>query len=358
MLFNLTTLSDKPIHSQLAMQLLEKILADDDYDGSQLPSIRSLAREQHISVCTVEKAYETLIRGGLIARKSDGLFCVPVFTEEEKKIIARQFGRQISNSKFHEFERELHIARNIQMHMMPKSLHEDEDISIATFYKSSKAVGGDFYDYFQLPGDRLGMVIADACGNGLPAALLISQIQGIIRSQVGIGFSIEKTLENINRQIFRYTPKDKFITLFYGLLDKKTLEFNYGTAGHNFPMLIESGGGHKYLSAGGPGLGILAATKYNSGTLSLAPGDILCLYTDGITEIMNSNSEEYGEQRLLNLLRKEKTLPPSGVINAVLEDLRNFDPGESPQDDQTLLLMKIKQTPIEFITSSTDSKKW
>lgn len=370
MLFNLTSLSDEPVHRQIARQLLEKILADGSYDGSELPRPRMLASEQHVSVNTIERAYQTLEKEGLITADGGARYYIPRFTPEEKETIRRRYIGQMSPQNIIEslsqqlisvfdteklrqileavleqhrrIEAELKMARQIQASLLPKSLPANGCISAAAYSRPSRTVGGDFYDYLPLDEQHLAFVIADACGKGLPAAMLIAQIQAMIKSELHNGNTIEAALAHLNRQLIDFTPRNKFVTLFLGILDKHSGILQYAGAGHNHPLLISVNGSITALDAGGPGLGIASRAVYNTGTATLRPGDVLFLYTDGITETMNGDREEYGEQRLRVLLLRRHSGNPDDLIAAVVEDLERFYDGEILPDDRTMLVVKMQ----------------
>lgn len=370
MLFNLTSLSDEPVHRQIARQLLEKILADSGYDGSELPRPRMLASEQHVSVNTIERAYQALEKDGLITAGEGARYYIPRFTAEEKETIRRRYFGQMSPlsiieslsqqlisvfdteklrqileavlAQHRRIEEELNMARQIQASLLPKSLPANGRIVAAAYSQPSRAVGGDFYDYLPLDDQHIAFVIADACGKGLPAAMLISQIQAMIKSELHNGNTIEAVLAHLNRQLVDFTPRNKFVTLFLGILDKCSGVLQYAGAGHNQPLVISASGGITALDAGGPGLGIASRAVYHTGTATLQPGDVLFLYTDGITETMNTLREEYGEQRLQELLRQRRLAGPGELIDAVVNDLENFYDGEILPDDRTMLVIKMQ----------------
>jgi sigma-B regulation protein RsbU (phosphoserine phosphatase) len=163
----------------------------------------------------------------------------------------------------------------------------------------------------------------------------------MMRSEVSNGNSIERILGNINRQLLQFTPRNSFATLFYGILDQHDGKFHYATAGHNYPIWIRRNGESDFLREGGPALGLLTGARFQSARVNLAPGDILFLYTDGITETMNPALEEYGEERLRDLLRRSRHLNSQQIIQTVLEDLENFAGDNHTRDDRTMLVLKI-----------------
>ncbi len=212
---------------------------------------------------------------------------------------------------------------------------------MTAYSKPSRNVGGDFYDYIPIDHNRFGIVIGDACGKGLPAAILISQIQAIIRSEANNGNRVEEIMRYTNQQLLRFTLKNKFVTLFYGELDRKLRQLTYVRAGHYYPFLIRSEGSFECLEIGGPALGIFPDITFRTGTVNLEAGDVICLYTDGVTETFNHQNEEYGEGRLLEILVRNREKDADEIIDAVLEDLEGFDQLQNLQDDRTLLVLKI-----------------
>ena len=375
MLLNLTELSAEPIYRQISCQLMDKIVDGELKNGAVLEPIRNFARSQHVSVNTVKRAYEDLERYGLIqAEGGEGFFVTPL-TIEQKRAIALQksFGKKslINNDNYttedlkqllvltnqfvtalsaaqlyievvekRRLDNELLMARQIQANLLPESLPNDDRLSMAAISTPSLTVGGDFYDYIPINKNQHGIVIADACGKGLPAAMLISQIQAMLKSEINNGNSLQKTLSNINNQIVQFTPNDKFVTLFLGIYDERSKQFEYANAGHNFPILVRASGEYEYLEIGGPALGVLKDAIYNTGITILDTDNVMLLYTDGITETMNENQEDYGEERLLNMLVCNRKQSVQDIIDIIIGDLKKFTKIDSVQDDSTMLVLK------------------
>ena len=273
------------------------------------------------------------------------------YTAEEQNILlvlANQFVTALTTARFYveavekrRMEDELEMARQIQANLLPKELPDEDHFALAAFSSPSHTVGGDFYDYIPIDENRCGLVIADACGKGLPAAMLISQIQAMLKSEINNGNNIQNILYNINEQVVRFTPKDKVVTLFFGIYNKKSNEFEYTNAGHNFPILVRENGKSEYLQVGGPVLGMVKNVAYQTGTIRLNLKDILFFYTDGVTETMNDNKQEYGEERLLDTLIQCREQNVQKIIEAVLDDLLNYTHIDSAQDDRTMLVLKV-----------------
>ncbi len=265
-------------------------------------------------------------------------------------VLTNQFVTALTTARFYvealekrRMDEELIMARQIQADLLPKELPDDEDFSLAAYSKPSRSIGGDFYDYILIDENRCGLIIADGCGKGFPAAMLISQIQAMMKSEINNGNDIQQILENVNKMVVLYTPKDKFVTLFYGVYDKSKNKFEYATAGHNYPIWVRNDGQYDTLCKGGPALGLIENAKYKTGTVNLSANDVLLFFTDGVTETMDDAKEQYGEKRLNDLLIQSCYLTAQEIVNKILDDLNNFNDNEFLQDDRTILVLKINK---------------
>jgi len=203
-------------------------------------------------------------------------------------------------------------------------------------------VGGDFYDFIPIDGGvKWGVVIADASGKGMPAALMMAQIQAMIRSEVNNGTAIPAMLRNVNRQVVQASSADKFVTLFYGELDTRTCLFTYANAGHNYPVLVREDGSIELLETGGPILGAFPNLEFGSATVQLRNQDLLFFFTDGLSEAMNADEVEYGEDRIRAFLVDCRNDHPELVVQKIMDDVKKFDPSSPPQDDTTIIALKM-----------------
>lgn len=336
MLLNLTELSSEPLHEQISRQVAEKITMDELAAGSVLLRANTLAREQRVSVNTVKRAYDQLEKHGFVEAKPESGYYISELTTEEKQNLAR---RKMLNNEL--LFNELNMARKIQKDLLPKVLPDNDKIQMAAYWQPCHFVGGDFYDYIQLDDRRFGLVIADACGKGLPAAMLSSQIQAMLKSELNNGNGIHTTLQNMNRQLVDAISKDKFATLFFGVFDSAVNEFEYATAGHNYPILMTKDGNFQCLQTGGPALGLHSGSTFRTDKIRLNPGDFIFFYTDGVTETMNAQRQEYGERLLLNVLSNSRALGPQDILDAVLVDLDKFQHKQSSNDDRTMMVLKV-----------------
>ena len=239
-------------------------------------------------------------------------------------------------------EEEVNMARQIQLDLLPSCPPLCPVSIISASSTPSRTVGGDFYDFIPLKDkNRLGIVIADASGKGMPAALMVTQIQAILRSEVNNGNSIKQVLENMNQQVAISTSSEKYVTLFYAELDQTNCILHYANAGHNYPLLIRANGEVELLETGGPIIGAFPNIKYASDSVQLNPNDVLFFFTDGLSEAMDTDDVEYGEVRIRRFLVDHRDKDPQTIIDEILADVHRHDPTTPPQDDTTIVTIKM-----------------
>jgi sigma-B regulation protein RsbU (phosphoserine phosphatase) len=240
-------------------------------------------------------------------------------------------------------EEEMAMARNIQNRLLPKTMPRIEPFEIDGLNVPSLHVGGDYFDIIRIDKNHVGITIADVSGKGMPAALLMSNLQASLQTLVHDNFPPDKLVSRINDVIYKNTDTEKYITFFFGKIDLQTLEMKYVNAGHNPPFLVHADGSSEELSEGGIILGMMPDVHFKIGLCRFKPGDILMLYTDGVTETMTIDEEEYEEHRLLGFLQSRKPdESPARINQALIADLKSFA-GKAPQiDDITLLTLRIK----------------
>ena len=272
------------------------------------------------------------------------------FTESDQRllsIIAAQSAQVIENARLYEEEqalremrRDLEVARNIQMKLLPKSAPEIAGFDIAGKSVPAQNVGGDYFDFLPAGEQRFAICLGDVVGKGMPAALLMANVQATIRGQNLLQPSAGECLGRSNRLLYESTDSDKFVTLFYGILDPSRRQLHYSNAGHNPPMLISANARLQRLTTGGPVLGMLPEFAFEEATVSLDPGDSLVIFSDGFSEAMDSQLEEFGEEQLLELARRHREATAAGVIDAV-SDAVSRHAGEAPQnDDMTMVVVQ------------------
>jgi phosphoserine phosphatase RsbU/P len=238
-------------------------------------------------------------------------------------------------------EEELNIARTIQKKLFPNKLPVPGGYDLAAINVPSQQVGGDYYDCILHNDEHLYMVIGDVTGKGIPASLLMANLQAMIHVIAPLGIGLPESTAKINDIIYRNTPSDKFISFFWGCLDLNHNRFTYCNAGHNPPVFLSADSDKpKYLSKGGMLLGALPTMNpYESDTIEMKKGDVIMLYTDGVSEAMDSDEQEYGELRLVECINQNKKGTARSILNGVLEDVKIFCKNNY-NDDLTALVLK------------------
>jgi sigma-B regulation protein RsbU (phosphoserine phosphatase) len=237
-------------------------------------------------------------------------------------------------------ERDLKIASSIQRSFLPAAPPPDDGRSSFAVHAAmipAQAVGGDFYDYFPLDDCRLGVVIGDVAGKGVPAALLMAVTRTLLRACATRDDTPGACLEEVNRLLLRDTSADRFVTLFYGVLDAQKGELRYANAGHNPPLLLHTDGTVEPLPGGGLVVGLVPKTTYETRTVRIEPGDRLFLYTDGIPEAMDARRKQFSAERMETVLRDSGAANPEELIGRVVESVRQFAAGAPQSDDLTAL---------------------
>jgi len=239
-----------------------------------------------------------------------------------------------------EFEKELEIARGIQKTLLPQTVPQCHGYEFAAMNRSSMAIGGDFYDFAVPSEGRIGVAIGDVAGKGIPGAILMATLCATFRGQALLNSDPDQVMNNLNNIIYSQTEADKFATFFYGTLDCETDTFHFTNAGHNPPVLAAADGTDVKLTRGGHLLGFLPGTHYASDRVVLHRGDVLLLYTDGVSEAMNGSGEEFGEDRLIASVRRYAALPAEDMIDAILSDIQSFSRRRRQEDDLTMVIVK------------------
>lgn len=236
---------------------------------------------------------------------------------------------------------ESEYALDIQRGLLPRELPQLPGISIAGAWQPAKTVGGDYYDVFPIRETRLALIVADVSGKGMPAALLMSNLQATAKAYATLDPEPKELCHKVNRAICNSITPGKFITFFYAVLDWKELRLTYTNAGHNPPLLVSRDGACRRLESGGAVLGIFADGTYDQASIAMAPGDRLVLFTDGITEACDAGGEELGEERLITLLREGPATSAADLCEAILQRVTQFCRDDFA-DDATLLTVTVE----------------
>jgi serine phosphatase RsbU (regulator of sigma subunit) len=238
-------------------------------------------------------------------------------------------------------EASLNVARDIQRGFMPRSLPQPPGYDLALWWFPNAAVGGDYCDVFPMPQNRLGLVIADVCGHGLGPSLIMATVRAALRALLLDHDSPDVLLELLDRAMAADLD-ELFVTMVLARLDSCAHQVEFANAGHA-PAIHYSAGDDTFraLESTATPLGVLENATYPLGTpVTLHPGDLLLLCTDGIVEAIDSDREQFGQQRLEALLRESRQLPAAEIVARLSADVQSHFPGEHPDDDLTVLLVK------------------
>ena len=248
---------------------------------------------------------------------------------------------QASRHEIARSEAELNFALGVQKALFPHNFPSQGGLDFAAVCIPARGVSGDYYDVLQLPDGRLIIAIADISGKGIPAAILMANLQALLRALATIGNSPLEVCRLLNHHLNQVMDDSKFATFFYAEWQPGQRQLRYVNAGHNPPLLFGSGPA-KRLSQGGIPLGIFPNSDFEMGEERLKPTDLLVLYSDGITEAKESHEEEFGEQRLENLITAnyERSLPE--IQTEILEAVKKWS-GQEPEDDMTLVLVRAQK---------------
>jgi sigma-B regulation protein RsbU (phosphoserine phosphatase) len=262
-------------------------------------------------------------------------------------IIGAQSAQIIENTRLLEKEKtllqmqkEMQTAYDIQVNLLPKENPQLPHYDIAGTSIPAQVVGGDYFDFIPINANRLAVCLGDVSGKGLPAALLMANLQATIRGQTLLNPPPKDCLCRSNRLLFQCTDSQKFATLFYGILDVENHQFCYSNAGHNRPFFFRENQEPKSVEGAGLALSFLEDVSYPQEQIDFQPDDVLLIYSDGITEAMNHQEEEYGEERLRELVHSIRRETVQEIIRKVLDSVKKYTAGQPQMDDMTLVVIK------------------
>ncbi len=236
-------------------------------------------------------------------------------------------------------ESQVGVARQVMEGLLPRVTPLLEGFDVAGVNETSYEVGGDYYEFIPLGDDRWGIVIADVVGKGLGAALLVSAIRASVSALAGHELALRAIIRKANRFFHESVEDGKFVTLFYAVMDVRTRRLIYVNAGHLPPVLLRSNGDIEFLEEGGVPLGLFDDPQYFEGFARLRTGDLVALFTDGVTEAMGAGEQPYGLEHLTETLARVRTASAAESCDAVMQDLHRFS-GSPAEDDRTLVVLK------------------
>jgi sigma-B regulation protein RsbU (phosphoserine phosphatase) len=265
------------------------------------------------------------------------------------QMLASQVAIIIEKVELHEqliekkrLQAQLEIAREVQLHLLPETDPILQGFDISAYIFPTEEVSGDYYDWVQVKlfDDQIGIVVADAVGKGIPAALLMSFLRASLRSGVQIGYAPHIALAKVGNLLWDSTEDHQFITAIYGLLDATNRTFVFSNAGHNPPLLIKPNGEYRFVEYGDLPLGMFRGMHYHQHFIKFEEKQVLVLYTDGITESANANGEEYGNDRFAKRVLEGIDLPAKELIEFIRQGVDDFTEQKILSDDATLFIVK------------------
>ena len=276
--------------------------------------------------------------------------------------ISNQSAVAIANAKLHaqvveqqKLQKEMEIARSIQMNLLPRSYPQLPGYEMSAMSKPAERVGGDYYDFLPLAQRRCGLAMGDVSGKGVPAALLIATLRASLQIEAMLpNASVTKIMEKLNKITCRDATNDMFASMIYGILDPLQQSFEYVNAGHCHPLLFDETGQLRTLGLGGHLLGIVETAEYEKEVVTISPGSTLIIYSDGVTDTMNSAGDLYGVERLIEFVRDHLAMRAEVLRDTIYHNCLEFRAGAEQFDDFTLLVLKaLRQEPGSTLPKGT-----
>jgi sigma-B regulation protein RsbU (phosphoserine phosphatase) len=237
-------------------------------------------------------------------------------------------------------DRQIQMARDVQLNLLPKGDPKIPGCDIASICLPAESIGGDYYDYLELPEGQLGIAVADVSGHGIASALAMTGFRGLLRTHTRGKVDPARTARSINRLLPHFTGENHFITMAYAALDPKTCEVTIVSCGHPPTWLVHPDGSAEHFEQNGPGMGVFSRADYANESKSLSPGDILLLNTDGVLEMENPYGKAFGEKRLIEVIRKNRTHTAKELILSVILAAQAFTGRQTYTDDFTVVVVK------------------
>jgi sigma-B regulation protein RsbU (phosphoserine phosphatase) len=275
----------------------------------------------------------------LNAYTEDDLSVLQLLTSQVAIIIEKvQLYDQVVEKK--RIEAQLEIARSVQLELLPDDDPSISNFDISAYVFPTEEVSGDYYDWVWMSEDQIGIVVADAVGKGIPAALLMSFLRASLRSCVQIGYAPHIAFSKVSNLLWDSVDDHQFITAIYGILDATNRTFVFSNAGHNPPLLIKPDGEFRFVEYGDMPLGMFMDIRYHQHFIRIERGQVMVLYTDGITEAANESGEEYGADRFARRVLEGIDLPANQLIDHVRKGVADFTERKFLDDDGTLFIVK------------------
>jgi sigma-B regulation protein RsbU (phosphoserine phosphatase) len=321
--------------------------------GIIVPDTKKDPRYVEVRTSTRSGMYAPLIVGnraiGALGLESDNY---GAYTEDHLELLtafADQVAIMIERTRLHEevvktrwIEEELKIARSIQSSFLPSECPLLDEFEICGANLPYVEVGGDYYDFIRIVDHQIGIAIADVSGKGIPASLIMASFRASLLAEIRNNFAIRTILAKANALLYESTESDRFVTAFYGVLDTKNKVFTFSNAGHYPPIVIRKDDSTELLSEGGLILGVMPDSTYEERPVSLYSGDVLAMYTDGVTEAVNTSGEQFGQERLVEVLRHSREMSAGYISEKIVAEVASFRGEAEQNDDLTLIVIKVR----------------
>jgi phosphoserine phosphatase RsbU/P len=281
----------------------------------------------------------------IVYNKKNGM----LFSEEDQRllaILAAQSAQVVENARLYEEEKtlmkmrqEVQVAAMIQINLLPDKSPTIPGYDIAGKSEAAQLVGGDYFDFIPINDQRWAFTLGDVAGKGLSASLLMANLQATLRGQSVLTDSAKECIEKSNKLLVHSTSAERFVTCFYGLLDTVEHQVRFCNAGHDAPIFVTSDDVQR-LQTGNLVLGMLDTFPYDEKVLPINPGDIIVVYSDGVTEAKNFHDEEFGEERLIKLVTENRSLSANDLLETIFKAVHQYMGDLPPMDDITLVIVK------------------
>ena len=361
MMFRPNPASGVPIYRQLMDHVKGALETGAFRPGDPVPGIRPLAEELVINPNVVAKAYRELEQERVITLRQGvgaGLAFTHEFAERSRTAVPRrssselalengrltaQIAAEVANRV--KSNRELELAREVQQRLFPQTYPPIARLDYAGACRPALGVGGDYYDFIRLSDTELGIAIGDVSGKGISAALLMATLRAYLHGQTSHRVTdLTEVMVNLNRLVYESSAANRYATFFYAQYDSSTRLLEYVNAGHNPPLIFGTRGdrqGVLRLETSGPVIGLMPDCSYVQQRVTLEEGDVLVLFTDGITEAMNAAGDEWGEERLMQVIGANRARPARELIDRIMRTADEFVAGAAQYDDMTLITARI-----------------
>ncbi len=336
-----------------SMQNKTAILMSDTPGNPHFRNSESIVRNRIQSIiCAPLVAHSRAFGAIYVDLQAGSLQSGRAFTPDDLELmtgIANQVALAVDNARLYEaamnhqrLERELEIARSIQEQLLPANYPPIPGLEYAALCNSARQVGGDYYDFFEVSDGRTAIIVADASGKGVPAAISVAMVRTAVRAhfRAQLSAGLSAIMGMLNSAFCQDLLRDSFITVCSVLYDPETQDVTYSSAGHVPPLLFRRDGELEELSAGGPLFAAMENQEYSEGTVRLSPGDLLVIYSDGVTDTHNLAGQLFGKERLIDAVRQVRELPARNICDHIRDSVVRFREAREVFDDATLVVLK------------------